>query len=278
MAKAPIHHVPPTPRELRAQVVHRLQIGLFGLAAMLLLVGLANVILDRAYMADASAVADPDASASASTTPANDPLVDMGVTPNCPRPTVRLTRRRPPPRPSTDFRRAHGCIAPVALRRGAAGLRAGGGRGCGVEIQRLARGLRAGASALMLFTSLPILWNETPDLAAMLRADAPPHWARRALEARYTLVARDTLLAPPLDARFLLLAQPRPLAPQENVALDDWVRAGASAAVRRSDAHGGQHLCAGRPPPPAGHRAAFAHPRALGAGTALRRGSAGGRA
>jgi hypothetical protein len=131
---------------------------------------------------------------------------------------------------------------------------------------------------LMLFTSLPILWNETPDLAAMLRADAPPHWARRALEARYTLVARDTLLAPPLDARFLLLAQPRPLAPQENVALDDWVRAGASAAVRRSDAHGGQHLCAGRPPPPAGHRAAFADPRALGAGTALRRGSAGGRA
>jgi hypothetical protein len=79
---------------------------------------------------------------------------------------------------------------------------------------------------LMLFTSLPILWNETPDLAAMLRADAPPHWARRVLEAHYTLVARDTLLAPPLDARFLLLAQPRPLAPQENVALDDWVRAG----------------------------------------------------
>lgn len=84
MAKAPIHHVPPTPRELRAQVVHRLQIGLFGLVAMLLLVGLANVILDRAYMADAAAVADPDASASASTTPANDPLVDMGVTPELP--------------------------------------------------------------------------------------------------------------------------------------------------------------------------------------------------
>jgi len=79
---------------------------------------------------------------------------------------------------------------------------------------------------LMLFTSLPIMWHEAPDLAAMLRTDAPPHWARRALEARYTLVARDTLLAPPLDARFLLLAQPRPLAPQENVALDDWVRAG----------------------------------------------------
>lgn len=79
---------------------------------------------------------------------------------------------------------------------------------------------------LMLFTSLPILWSEAPDLAAMLRTDAPPHWARRALEARYTLVARDTLVAPPMDARFLLLAQPRPLAPQENVALDDWVRAG----------------------------------------------------
>jgi len=36
----------------RAQSLQRLQIGLFGLAAMLLLVGLANIIMDRARMAD----------------------------------------------------------------------------------------------------------------------------------------------------------------------------------------------------------------------------------
>jgi hypothetical protein len=36
-----------TPRE-RAQMVQRLQVGLFGLSLMLLLVGLANIIMDNA--------------------------------------------------------------------------------------------------------------------------------------------------------------------------------------------------------------------------------------
>ncbi|MEP6869829.1 MAG: hypothetical protein ABJA20_15080, partial [Novosphingobium sp.] len=48
----PQHFIPPTTRELRAQAVHRLQIGLLGLAAMLLIVGLANIIMDRARQAD----------------------------------------------------------------------------------------------------------------------------------------------------------------------------------------------------------------------------------
>ena len=56
----PQHYVPATARELRAQAVYRLQIGLFGLAAMLLLVGLANIIMDRARLAeDAAAPLQP---------------------------------------------------------------------------------------------------------------------------------------------------------------------------------------------------------------------------
>lgn len=71
------------PRELRAQAVHRLQVGLFGLAGMLLLVSLANVIMDRAKQVDVT-TAGTAAMASPSAEPANDPLVDMGVAPELP--------------------------------------------------------------------------------------------------------------------------------------------------------------------------------------------------
>ena len=77
----PKQSTPPTAREVRAQTVHRLQIGLFGLCAMLLLVGLANIIMDRARLADDS---DPAAALSApevSTNSATDPLADIGVVP-----------------------------------------------------------------------------------------------------------------------------------------------------------------------------------------------------
>ncbi|WP_225204854.1 hypothetical protein [Novosphingobium huizhouense] len=79
---APLHHVPLSPRALRAQAVHRLQVGLFGLAGMLLLVSLANVIMDRAQAGD-SAAATPEAALTSSAA-ANDPLVDMGVAPELP--------------------------------------------------------------------------------------------------------------------------------------------------------------------------------------------------
>jgi hypothetical protein len=74
--------VPPSARDLRTQSVQRLQVGLFGLAAMLLLVGLANIIMDRARLAEAASgvvVSSPAASASAS--PQSDPLADIGVVP-----------------------------------------------------------------------------------------------------------------------------------------------------------------------------------------------------
>lgn len=76
----PQHYVPSTARELRAHAVHRLQIGLFGLAAMLLLVGLANIIMDRAKLAE-SAAALPEIAASESARKASDPLADIGVVP-----------------------------------------------------------------------------------------------------------------------------------------------------------------------------------------------------
>lgn len=70
------HYLPPTARELRAQSVQRLQAGLFGLATMLLLIGLANIIMDRAKLAETAH--KPAAAASAA---ANAPLSDIGVVP-----------------------------------------------------------------------------------------------------------------------------------------------------------------------------------------------------
>ena len=74
----PQHFVPPTARELRVHAVQRLQAGLFGLAAIVLLVGLANIINDRARLADtgASVATDP-----AKADDRGDPLADIGVVP-----------------------------------------------------------------------------------------------------------------------------------------------------------------------------------------------------
>lgn len=81
-----------------------------------------------------------------------------------------------------------------------------------------------------LFTSLPILWDEAPDVAAMLRPEQAPHWARAVLERHGEIVALDTLES--LDGiDRLVLAQPRPLGPHENVALDRWVRAGGKVLL-----------------------------------------------
>lgn len=82
-----------------------------------------------------------------------------------------------------------------------------------------------------LLTSLAILWAEAPDIAGMLGKDAPEHWARTLIAGGGRIVPLDTLAAqtgpaPLAGLRYLVIAQPRPLAPQENVALDAWVRGG----------------------------------------------------
>ena len=67
----------------RAQSIQRLQIGLSGLAAMGLLVGLATVIMDRARQTDAAAVPEAAATSAANAdTSVNDPLADAGVAPD----------------------------------------------------------------------------------------------------------------------------------------------------------------------------------------------------
>ncbi|MFN3456825.1 MAG: hypothetical protein ACK4Z8_04535 [Novosphingobium sp.] len=106
-AASALAHVPPTTRELRAQAVHRLQVGLFGLAGMLLLVSLANVIMDRAKYIDASAVNTAAPTVQASETSAKDPLADMGVAPQLPvtakeKPTVSISPAPPAPAPSVN--------------------------------------------------------------------------------------------------------------------------------------------------------------------------------
>lgn len=83
------------------------------------------------------------------------------------------------------------------------------------------------AEPLLLFTSLPVYWPETPDLATALKGEQEPHWARRAIEESRTLRPVDTLDAATLQGRRdLLMIQPRPLSPAENVALDEWVAGG----------------------------------------------------
>lgn len=81
--------------------------------------------------------------------------------------------------------------------------------------------------ALGLFTSLPIYWNEPASVSEALDGEGSAHWVRTRLEREYRLVPLDTLDGGELASLAeLVMAQPRPLAPRENVALDTWVRDG----------------------------------------------------
>jgi hypothetical protein len=70
----------------KSQSVQRLQVGLFGLGAMVLLVGLANIIMTNAQKNQAQVVAEaaPSAAAQSAEAPASDPLADAGVVPDLP--------------------------------------------------------------------------------------------------------------------------------------------------------------------------------------------------
>jgi hypothetical protein len=96
----------------------------------------------------------------------------------------------------------------------------------GIATWAVARG-QGDRPRLGLFTTLPILWHETASIGEALDGEGPDHWARSALAADFQLMPLDTL--DPASLRSLdnlLMAQPRALAPAENVALDDWVRGG----------------------------------------------------
>ena len=80
---------------------------------------------------------------------------------------------------------------------------------------------------LGIMGTIPIYWGESAGFGDVLAGKGTPHWAKAQLEARYRLLPLDMLSPDNLDGLdFLLLAQPRALSPAENVALDDWVRAG----------------------------------------------------
>ena len=69
----------------RAEAIFRLQIGVAGLAAMLMMIGLANIVMDRAKETEATTV--PEAASTAAPVknapvPADDPLADAGVIPS----------------------------------------------------------------------------------------------------------------------------------------------------------------------------------------------------
>lgn len=78
----------------RAQAMQRLQVGLSGLAAMVLLVGLANIIQDRARVAEESSVPEAAPTTEPTAQPAqSDPLADAGVVPDIPaEPTPAATQ------------------------------------------------------------------------------------------------------------------------------------------------------------------------------------------
>lgn len=85
---------------------------------------------------------------------------------------------------------------------------------------------------LGLMSTLPIYWNEAVEFSDLLSQDQSANWVRAILERDYAIepldvLTRETLA--PLDR--LILAQPRALAPEENVALDDWVRNGGRVIV-----------------------------------------------
>lgn len=79
--------LPPSPLGgSRTQRLQRLQVGVFGVAAMVLLVGLANIIKTNAERTDAQAVAESVDTGGVSPEPtqASDPLAEAGVVPGMP--------------------------------------------------------------------------------------------------------------------------------------------------------------------------------------------------
>lgn len=82
-------------------------------------------------------------------------------------------------------------------------------------------------SALGLMGTIPIFWGEADGVADLIDGSAKEHWARPLLAASHDLKPLDYLNSATLGGlRLLLIAQPRALSGEENVALDGWVRTG----------------------------------------------------
>lgn len=106
---------------------------------------------------------------------------------------------------------------------------------------------------LGLMSSLPLYWPLSASMADITSGRAGVPWQRAALEQRYRLELLDTLSpipalspnAPDIDplaglAR-LAVIQPRGLSPADNVALDEWVRAGGRLLLALDPALTGEY-------------------------------------
>lgn len=78
-----------------------------------------------------------------------------------------------------------------------------------------------------LMGTIPVYWGEAAGLDELLSGEAQPHWAREVLERHADLAPLDYLSEEALAPyRYMVMAQPRGLTPEENVALDAWARGG----------------------------------------------------
>lgn len=212
-------------RELRSQSVHRLQLGLFGLCAVLLIIGLANIIMDRAQTIDAD---DPNAQVIAADAdqaePVVDPLADAGVVPaadptpgagpagRCAFPGKVIAKFLPllagalALAPAAAAKRGRPCIGTAAqpsLSLQPAAGHARSRRHCRPARRPVPAALGAGRAARTRRT----------------QTDRQPCGRGRQAAAGRQLAAGH---GPTMAAR-------RP--ERENVALDDWVRAGGARAL-----------------------------------------------
>jgi len=92
---------PPAPLAgSRSQAIQRLQVGLFGLAAMVLLVALANILRNNADQNEATVVpeAAPTVAAQREAGAVTDPLADAGVVPDDAAGQATKARAPAPPR------------------------------------------------------------------------------------------------------------------------------------------------------------------------------------
>ena len=113
---------------------------------------------------------------------------------------------------------------------------------------------------LGLMTSLPLYWSIEADFTDLAQGTGEVPWQRELLERQFELIPLDTLsaipgLSPddpdtdPLDGLDrLAVIQPRGLSPADNVALDEWVRAGGQLLLILDPALTGHyHMALGDP-------------------------------
>jgi hypothetical protein len=101
-ASGPDHLLPANAE--RKEEILRLQIGVFGIAAMMLLVGLASIIGNQAERAESTAVPEAAPTTEPVTAPTQaNPLADAGVVPDIvadPSPSPAVPLDVPPPAPA----------------------------------------------------------------------------------------------------------------------------------------------------------------------------------